>query len=525
MPEFMEKNVQQVKEFWVSLNKQQKTRIYVTSGLVAVAVIVAIVLLALPDRMTLYQSSDQKQIGEMTTILSDNGIWNKVENGGTSILIDTKNNDVAQVTLAQAGYPKDGTSFDDAISYIGLTTTDSDKKRIWNQQQKSDIENKIKMLDNIDNATVQLAIPDKSIFYSNEAVPARPTSTVTVWANEKLTPLQVEGIKHIVAGSVEEIMLDDIRVLDNMGNPLEGVDEADPFNMIISYEELRKSRARELENNVYKLYGIGKNEYFDSLSVAANPRLDFDTMEFTREKIDTPEGFDAGEGAVLEEHIRRETAENTVVGGVPGMDTNPGENIPNYPMGGYDGLGNYSMSDIQRAYGYDRTIENSTKNLGDLIPSQSSLSVLIGYGIDIPDDSNLTEEYLDSVRQQASTATGIPAQNISVATIPLMKDPEPELSIGERIQAFIAEYGLLILMLLLIVTLILSLLQKKTTEEEVEDLQLQIAEGIIEPDEPRYKDIDIEEKSEIREQLERLIKQKPEAVVQLLRNWLSDDWE
>ena len=525
MPEFAEKHVRQFKDFWGSLNRTQKKRIYITSGLVGVALLVAIILIAMPDRMTLYQSNDSKQIGEMTTILSDNGIWNKVENGGTSILIDKKNNDMAQVTLAQAGYPKDGTTFEDAISYIGLTTTDSDKKRIWKQQQKSDIENKIKMLDNIDNATVQLAIPDKSIFYSNETAPARPTSTVTVWANEKLTPSQVEGVKQIVAGSVEEITLDDIRVLDNFGNPLEGVKEDDSFNIMATYEEIRKNRARELENNVYKLYGMGKNEYFDNLSVAASPRLDFDTREYTREKIDTPDGFDPATGAVLEEHIRRETAEDTTLGGVPGMDTNPGETTPLYPMGGYDGVGSYNMSDIQRAYGYDRTVENSTKNLGDLIPEQSYLSVLLGYGIDIPDDSNLTEDYLGAVKLQASTATGIPTQNIAVTKLKLMKDPEPVLSITKRIQDFISEFGLLILMILLIITLILSLLQKKTEEEEIEDLQLQIAEGIIEPEETRYKDIDIEEKSEIREQLEKLIKQKPEAVVQLLRNWLSDDWE
>jgi flagellar M-ring protein FliF len=106
-----------------------------------------------------------------------------------------------------------------------------------------------------------------------------------------------------------------------------------------------------------------------------------------------------------------------------------------------------------------------------------------------------------------------------------MKDVVPPVPITDRIQAFISEYGLLILMLLLIITLILSLLQRKEVEEEVEDLQLQIAEGIIEPEKPVYRDIDVDGKSEIREQLERLIKQKPDAVAALLRNWLSDDWD
>ena len=83
-------------------------------------------------------------------------------------------------------------------------------------------------------------------------------------------------------------------------------------------------------------------------------------------------------------------------------------------------------------------------------------------------------------------------------------------------------------MLLLIITLILSLLQKKPAEEEAENLELLIAEGIIEPDDlsvREIQEIDVEERSEIREQLERLIKSRPEAVASLLRNWLADDWE
>jgi len=525
MPAFLEKYTQQLKDFWGNLEKKQRVRICVVSVAAAIVMIIFIVVVTRPDRMTLYQSEDKKQVGEMSDVLSERGIWNKVENGGTSILIDSKNNDTAQVTLAQAGYPKDGTTFEDAISYIGLTTTDSDKKRIWKQQQVSEIEDKIKMLDNIDNATVRLAVPEKSIFYSNEQAPAQPTATVTIWSNDRLLPRQVDGIKLIVAGSVEEMPFDNIRVLDNLGNPLEGTVENDPMDAIMTYEQLRKSRAIELQNNVYTLFGLGKNEFFDNLSVVASPRLDFDTLESTRELIGTPEGYDPGTGAVLEEHLRRETAENYAVGGVPGMDTNPGETTPIYPMGGYDGVGNYSLNETQRAYGYDRTIENSTKNLGELIPSQSFLSVLLGYGIDIEDDTHLDEEYLNGIRQQASTATGIPAQNITVTTIKLMKDVVPPVPIGDRIQAFLSEYGLLILMLLLIVTLILSLLQRREAEEEVEDLQLQIAEGIIEPEEPVYRDIDVDEKSEIRNQLERLIKQKPEAVAALLRNWLSDEWE
>jgi len=37
--------------------------------------------------------------------------------------------------------------------------------------------------------------------------------------------------------------------------------------------------------------------------------------------------------------------------------------------------------------------------------------------------------------------------------------------------------------------------------------------------------INFEEHSEIKKQIENFVKQKPESVAQLLRNWLSEDWD
>jgi flagellar M-ring protein FliF len=528
MPAFAEKFLSQVREFWGNLSKSQKTRIYVISGTVAVAVALLIFIVTKPDRMTLFSSNDKKQVGEMSGILTESGIWNRVESGGTSILIDSKNNDQSQVLLAQEGYPKDGMTFEDAISMIGLTTTDSDKKHIWKAQTKSDIEKKIKLLDNIENAAVALSIPDKSIFLRDEQMPAQPSSTVTIWPSDpqKLLPAQIDGIKQLVAGSVEDLTVDNIQIIDNFGNPLLGASSDDPLGMIPDQEALREKKARDLESNVYKLYGLGKNENFDNFRVVASPYLDFSTQEYTAENISTPDGFEAGEGALLERHLRREDAENSAVGGVPGTDTNPGETTPIYPMAGGEGAGTYNMTDDQTAYGYNKRVETGVKNLGDFVPERSYLSIVLGYGLDVADSSNLTEQFLADVRSAASSATSIPVANINIATMQLAKPAVPTVPISERIQALIAEYGVLVLLLFLVLTLILSLfVRKKKEDEEVEDLQLQIAEGIIEPEIRPLKEIDMDEKSEIRQQLEKLIKQKPEAVASLLRNWLTEEWE
>jgi len=530
MPEIVQKQLDQAKEFWRGLEKSHKTRIYITSAMVVVAVILLLVVITRPSRMTLFTGADRAQVGEMSQILNDAGIWNRIEGGGTSILIDTKNNDQAQVLLAQEGYPKDGLAFEDAISMIGLTTTDNEKKRIWKAQTTSDIEKKIKMLDNIENATVQLAIPEPSIFLTDNQAPLRPTSTVTIWPRDGKAPqpAQIDGIKQIVMGSVEDMTSENIRVIDNFGYPLEGSSDVDPMSLIPNQEELRGRYTKDIENRIFRLYGLTKNDVFDSLYVAASPFLDFSPSEYTNENIYTPDGFDAGEGALLERHVRREDATNYSTGGVPSMDTNPGETVPIYPMAGDTGTGEYSSYDDQTAYGYNRRIESGVKALGLFVPEKSHLSIVLGYGIDVADDANLTDEFIRDVQSAASAATSIPPANISVMKMRLAKPVTPVITLSERIQGVIADYGVLILLLFLILTLILSLFirGKKKEDEAAEDLQVQVAEGIIEPEEPRqFEDVDLDEKSEIRDQLEKLIKQRPEAVAALLRNWLTEEWE
>lgn len=106
MPEFIKKYLDQFREFWGSLDKSQKTRLYITSAVVVVAVTISIIILTRPQRIVLFTSTDRKQIGEMINILNENGIWNEAGNDGTSIIIDKKDNNRAQILLAQSGYQR-----------------------------------------------------------------------------------------------------------------------------------------------------------------------------------------------------------------------------------------------------------------------------------------------------------------------------------------------------------------------------------------------------------------------------------
>ncbi len=527
MPDVIKKYLDQLKEFWSSLEKSQKVRLYITSAIVVIAVGICVFLLAKPDRVVLFTNTDKKQIGEMVTILTDNGIWNAVENNGTSIIIDSKNNNKAQITLAQAGYPKDGFTFEDAISKIGITTTESDKKVIWKQQQVSDLENKIKMLDNIDDAAVTLATPESSIFYNEGQPQPKPTAYVMVRPNEKLTAAQIEGIVMLVSRSVEKLDPKDVTIVDNNSNILNANISDDAVNAANSQEELRQQREKELEQKVLNYFSVGQFDNFDTLRVVANATLDFDKDKAQIKSITNPQGMDGG--AVISSKTSDESVKNGNASGEPGQTTNPGNaEAPSYQIGS-SGNSDYSNKQAETNYGYDEMLRETEKATGKLVPGESGLAISLWYGKKVTDASKMDDAFIDEIKAAASAATGVPVGNITVSRMKLAQPEVVQKTWNEMAKELISDYGFFALMVLLIIgMLIVGMPRKKEQPKEVLQPAVASAGGpkfaIPEHEDP-LPEIELEERSEIKKQIDKFVKQKPDSVAQLLRNWLSDEWD
>lgn len=526
MPDFIRKYLDQFREFWNSLEKPQKNRIYITSIIVVVAISISIFLISRPKRVVLFTNTDQKQIGEMIGILDDNGIWNSAENNGTSIVIDSKDNNRAQILLAQAGYPKEGFTFEDAISNIGLTTTQQDKEKIWQHQKVSDLERKIELLDNIDEAAVTLATPETSIFLNASSDRPRPTAYVMIRPNKTLSSSQIEGIVMLVSRSVENLDPNDVTIVDNNSNILNVTSSDDSISAANSQEELRKKREGELEQKVLDYFSGGQFESFDTLRVIAHVTLDFDKDKSQTKSIANPDGMEGG--AVISSSIREEIVKNGSEGGEPGLGSNPGDTGATGYAGGSGSSSDYSNTQEDINYGYNETLREQEKATGKFIPEDSGIAISLWYGNKVTDDSGLNDEFISEIRTAASTATGVPIANITVSKLKLAPQEIIEESTLDRISELFRDYGFFALMLILIIGLIIVSIPRRRESSSEQAQPVATATGpqfvVPEYDEP-LPEIDLEERSEIKKQLDKFVKQKPESVAQLLRNWLSDDWE
>lgn len=529
MPGFLQKLKQQVAEFWGSLDKSQKTRLYITSAVVIATVVIGIILLTRPSYVTLISSNDSRQIGEMKKILDDSKIWNKLDNDGNSIIVNKNDKAKARIAVSDKGFPKSGLTFEDAISMIGISTTESDKKHIWKQQEKAEIERMISSYDNIESAEVNVAVPEKTIFTMGDKEPPKPKAIVKITPREKLTENQVQGLVMLVSRSVENLDPKDVTVVDNNSNILNIESEDNSIDMANTQEKMRRDMEKHLQGKVYDYFSTGQFDGFDTIRVVANAILDFDKEKTQIKRIENPDDMDGG--ALLNSDILKENLENGAVRGEPGVGTNPGTaNAPTYQIGDEENS-SYKKSHEIKNFGYDETVKEQEKATGSLIPEQSTLALSFWYGQRVADDANLSNEFMNQARLAVSSATGIPVENISVTKLKLAPPEAVKKSTGDIIKEFISNYGVLLLLLVLIAALLIVTLRgrKSAGEPQLQELRPAAASAskytIPEQSDIEIPEIEVEEKSEIKKQIDKFVKQKPEAVAQLLRNWLSDEWD
>ncbi|MBO4799744.1 MAG: flagellar biosynthesis protein, partial [Lachnospiraceae bacterium] len=225
--------------------------------------------------------------------------------------------------------------------------------------------------------------------------------------------------------------------------------------------------------------------------------------------------------------------------GIPGTDSNNNDNTTYvFPDTGYSSEV-INETDIKRAP--SETITKTNTPAGVIIPDESSISVVASkYTIYREEDlekagtlngttfeayaaanSTPTKMEVDQdLITQVANATGIAAERISVTAYdtPLF---QPRASSGPSISE-ILQYVLMGLVILLLGFVVI----RSTRPAEVIETEPELSvESLLQSTKEELEDIGLQEKSETRVMIEKFVDENPEAVANLLRNWLTEDWE
>ena len=196
MPEAVTKTIDTLKEKWNGLDKTQRLRIILSAAVILISAIVAIVFVTNPNYTKLVSGSVD-EIGQMSTTLTDASIVHKVTDGRKTIMVKEKDKDTAEITLVQSGLLKEGLKFEDSLNLIDFSTTESDKKKIYQEYYEGKLAEKLMKMDNIANAIVTFNTPDKSVFLKATEEDA-PSATVMITPKTTLSASQIDGIVNMI---------------------------------------------------------------------------------------------------------------------------------------------------------------------------------------------------------------------------------------------------------------------------------------------------------------------------------------
>ncbi|KAF0183719.1 MAG: flagellar M-ring protein FliF [Nitrospirae bacterium] len=312
------------------------------------------------DLQVLYSNLGQEDAGQVIGKLKEMKVPYRVE--GNAIYVPTPKVYELRLELAALGMPQGGGVGYEIFDKNQLGVTEFVQRLNYVRALQGELARTIRQLNEVEQARVHIAIPEKTIFTDKEE---KPTASVVLKLRpgRTLSRGQVGGIVHLVSSSVEGLSPNRISVIDSLGallsKPTETESVADAKQL-----EYQKSVDQEYQQKLQSMLEsvVGKNKAI----VRVSTKLDFTKVERTEEK------FDPETTAVRSEQRSQEKSGGTATAGIPGVLSNqPGSQ----PGGAAAGGGGSQKQNENVQYEVSRSVSKIVQPRGEL--KSISVAVLV----------------------------------------------------------------------------------------------------------------------------------------------------
>lgn len=518
-------------EWWNHFTSKQKTIIVSVATGVIILFGLLIYLLTRPQYQLIASCETAKEASEVTALLDSNSYTYKTSTDATQVYV--LKSQVSQVNLllgANDILTEDYTI--DKVTSGGFSTTESDKQKRYNHLKKTQIEADLKSNPAIKNAWVQLSLPENNgtLISSKE----EGFASVTLELESELDENVAASLARFIATALGNETTENITIIDTNGNLLFAGEDSLSSNGNASNQLEVKKQAENLVKQEVKAVLLGTGLY-DDIAVAGNLVLDFSTYDRATHNYTPADGQTQG---VLssEDTFQQDVTGST--GGEPGTASNDDDT-------------SYQLQD------YTDSSSSTTEESRKYLPNEETTRQIIPAGLIEYDKSSLSmtakklhvyrEEDIDSqgllvdmsweefkaanadpVKQEVdedlyglvAKATGIGEESIEIMAyeVPIFVDRE-----GFSVSSTdIVQVVLIILILAILAFVVLRSMARGKAEDTEEELSVEAM--LQSTPESELEDIELEEKSEARILIERFVEENPDAVANLLRNWLQEDW-
>ena len=526
--------------FWDKYTTKQKTLIISVVLAIFFAVVLLGYFLTRPVYTELVKLSGDTA-STFDSALSSGGIDYKKESdskGNTVFSVEQSQYSDAVLLMGENKITDTEMSWDDAFKN-DMTVSSAEKQTKATLALQSSIRKGLMNFDGVEDATVYVNRPtdDGTIF--SEKKETSVSASLKLAKGSEITSETAQAIAYYLANAVGNSTTDNIILTDTTGNLLYGQKEDNTLGGSVSgsddyKEKLRNTFCKNVSNMLMKA------GYDDVQIGSANIKFNMDKVTELVKTYTANEGQDQG---LYSSSYNYKSTGNSGSGGVPGTDSN-GDQTDTM----IQNTGSSNSETTLDKYNYlpNETVQNIEHEVGAVEPDQSSIGIVLTKYNVIKEETlesqgllkdTTFEEYVNNnsavtdlqVPQElitlVSAATGIATNNI---TIQIKQKPVYEAKESSSFMDNASNY-LMVILTLLIAGLLVFVIIKGTSPVEVTELEPELSvEDLLattqEDDKQDLDEIELSDKSETRQLIEKFVDENPEAVALLLRNWINEDW-
>jgi flagellar M-ring protein FliF len=174
-----------------------------------------------PGFTVIYSNLDLKDAANVIARLKEVNVQYEIRDDGRAIAVPKEKADQARLSLAEKNLPVGGVVGWEIFNESKLGATDFDRRIQLIRAISGELSRMIRRINGIDEATVQVVIPETKLFAATVA-PVTAAVMLRLRPGFMLAPEKINGIIHLVASSVENLQPENVTVVDDTGRILTG---------------------------------------------------------------------------------------------------------------------------------------------------------------------------------------------------------------------------------------------------------------------------------------------------------------
>jgi len=327
----------------------------------------------------------------ITDQLQTDGVPFQLTDGGATILVPQAQVYSERLKAASNGLPSSNEGGYSLLDKMGVTSSEFQQDVTYKRAMEGELAKTIGAMDGVQTATVQLAIPEKSVFVSEEK---DPTASVFIATDNgtQLSTDQVQAIVHLTSASVEGMQPTDVSVVDAKGQTLSAVGTGATGSGADQAADYDAATSKKIQDLLDTTLGVG------NATVVVSGTMNQESGTRTSESYTSPT---SGPVALNESSTTEEYGAGSGAGsgatGVLGPDNIA---VPNGTATSGAGDDGYKNESATKNNAVDHTTETTQIPSGGL--DRQTISVALNSKADAVQNANL-----QSINDLVSAAAGV----------------------------------------------------------------------------------------------------------------------